>query len=69
MSPAGAPHGRVTVKLDHRLVIYTDAHPDEPTNKQVRIETRTVSADSILHMQLSANGGEAVRIVPVRPTP
>ena len=28
MSPAGAPHGRVTVKLDHRLVIYTDAHPE-----------------------------------------
>jgi Uma2 family endonuclease len=27
-SPVGAPHGRVTMKLDHQLVNYTDAPPE-----------------------------------------
>jgi alpha-glucosidase len=73
ISPAAKPLEIPLAFLDpmrkYSATIYTDAHPDEPTNKQVRIETRTVGADSILDMHLSANGGEAVRIVPVRPTP
>ena len=50
----------------YAATIYTDAHPAEQKNKEVRIETRAVDAATVLRMDISGNGGEAVRIVPVR---
>ena len=53
-------------KEKYSATIYTDAHPDEPKNKEVRIETRAVDAATVLRMDLSPNGGEAVRFLPLR---
>jgi alpha-glucosidase len=51
--------------VKYTATIYADAHPEEPKNNEVRIEARAVDATAILHMDLSSNGGQAVRIVPI----
>ncbi len=70
ISPAGKslriPLAFLDPKEKYTATIYTDAHPDDPKNKEVRIETRAVNAAMVLRMDLSSNGGEAVRIVPMR---
>jgi alpha-glucosidase len=52
----------------YAATIYSDAHPEDPKNKEVRIETRSVDASTVLRMDLSANGGQAVHIVPTQGT-
>ncbi len=70
ISPAGKsleiPLAFLDPKEKYAATLYTDAHPEEPKNKEVRIETRTVDAATVLRMDLSPNGGEAVRMVPAR---
>jgi alpha-glucosidase len=70
ISPAGQrldiPLAFLDPKVNYTATIYTDAHPDDPKNKEVRIENRAVDSASVLRMDLSPNGGEAVRIVPIR---
>ena len=70
ISPAGKrleiPLSFLDPKEKYSSTIYTDTHPDDPKNKEVRIETRAVDAAVVLHMDISPNGGEAVRIVPLR---
>jgi alpha-glucosidase len=70
VSPAGKPLEIPLAFLDpqekYSATIYTDAHPDDPTKKEVHIETRAVDSGAVLQMDLSPNGGEAVRIVPAR---
>ncbi len=45
--------------------IYSDQDPDNPDSKAVKIETLTVDSTTTLKADIPANGGQAVRIVPV----
>ena len=51
----------------YTATVYSDRYPDQPTCKEVRIDTLTVDSSTVLHADMPANGGQAVRIVPQTP--
>ena len=65
--PQGGPLELPLVFLEpgraYTATVYSDAHPDDPMSKDVRIETRAVDSTTVLRPTFSANGGLAVRIV------
>ncbi len=49
--------------VQYRATIYSDRDPDNPTSKDVKIETILVGRTTVLKPRMPANGGQAVRIV------
>jgi len=45
-------------------MIYSDSNPGNPESKDVKVETMTVNATTILKANMPFNGGQAARIVP-----
>ncbi len=62
--PLQIPLAFLDPETKYTATIYSDAHPERPSSKDVRIETREVDSTAVLSMDLSANGGEAIHIVP-----
>jgi alpha-glucosidase len=49
----------------YQATIYSDQNPDQPQSKDVRVETKLVDSTTMLEADIPANGGQAVRFVPV----
>lgn len=47
----------------YTATVYSDQNPDHPDSKAVKIETLSVSSNSVLKADLPAHGGQAIRIV------
>jgi alpha-glucosidase len=51
--------------IQYTAWIHSDARPEGDAPKQVRNETKIVTPASVLSADMAANGGQAVRLVPV----
>jgi alpha-glucosidase len=60
-----SPLGFLTPGQKYTATVYADESPDQPDAKGVRITTLTVTSATVLPADLPANGGLAVRIVPL----
>ena len=49
---------------DYVAEIYTDGAPSIPTRTNVRVSKFRVNAKTVLHFNLRASGGSAIRLVP-----
>lgn len=64
-------HGTLEIPLsflkpdqNYEATVYSDANPQDPTSKEVEVETFPVNSQTILKADMPNNGGQAVRIVP-----
>jgi alpha-glucosidase len=67
------PAGRAQVELPldfltpgekYAATVYSDRNPDDPKSKEVKVETLTVDSMTVLKVDVPANGGYALWIVP-----
>jgi alpha-glucosidase len=67
--PLEIPLAFLEADTKYRATIYDDQEPAGPQSKVVRIEKRTVDATTVLRLNLSSYGGQAMRIVPQEEKP
>jgi alpha-glucosidase len=53
--------------IKYTATIYRDQNPGDPQSKAVKIETLAIDSKTVLKADIPANGGQAIRIVPVAP--
>ena len=62
--PLEIPLSFLDAGTPYTAMIYSDSNPGNPESKDVKVETMTVNATTILKANMPFNGGQAARIVP-----